>query len=264
MILLPQRLEIGAIPNFPWVSPGQSLARLILEGCLKANMPLENGDVLVISQKIVSKAEGCYRNLNDVTVSAEARAIAEKTSKDPRLVALILEEASEIIAAAPDVLITRHRSGHIMANAGIDRSNIEGNEDAVLLLPEDADASAADLRATLETETNTSLGIIIADSHGRPWRLGTTGVAIGVSGISALWDKRGDTDAFGRPLKVTQLALADMLASAACLVSGEGGEGRPVILIRGLRADASPQTSKNLLRPAEQDLFRSPPRVYTR
>ena len=214
-------------------------------------------DVLVITQKIVSKAEGRFVDLATVAPGAEAARIAAITKKDPRLVELVLSESSVILRAVPGVLIARHRCGWVMANAGIDQSNLgPGRADQVLLLPLDADASAARLAEALEARLGADLPVVVSDSFGRPWRNGVVNVALGASRLPSLIDRRGTLDRDGRRLEVTQIALADMVATAAGLVMGEGAEGIPAALVRGLVYDDAPAVpASSLNRPVEQDLF---------
>ena len=230
----------------------------VLGQALEANglLPFAPGDVLVVTQKIVSKAEGRLVNLAEVVPGPQALALAETTRKDPRLVELVLSEATDVVRAAPNVLITRHRSGHVMANSGIDRSNLGTRGEHVLLLPADPDASAAKLRFNLSTRYGASPAIVVSDSFGRPWRLGVIGVAIGADGLPSLVDRRGERDRDGRMLEVTEVALADLVASAAALVSGEGAEGIPAVLIRGLKLPLGSSPASTLIRPEQQDLFR--------
>jgi coenzyme F420-0:L-glutamate ligase/coenzyme F420-1:gamma-L-glutamate ligase len=218
----------------------------------------EPDDVLVVAQKIVSKAEGRQVDLAQVMPGERARELARLTRKDPRLVELILAESSEVLRAQPDVLIVRHRLGYVMANAGIDRSNVPCAAGApqVLLLPVDPDASAAALRATLAGRLGFPLAVIISDSFGRPWRRGVVNVAIGAAGLPALLDRRGEADRAGRRLEVTEVALADALAGAAGLLMGEAAEGIPAVLIRGLAVRAPECPARALLRPLSEDLFR--------
>jgi coenzyme F420-0:L-glutamate ligase / coenzyme F420-1:gamma-L-glutamate ligase len=239
------------------VVPGVDLARLLAASIRAAGLVPERHDVLIVTQKIVSKAEGRFVDLRAVTPSAKAIELAEITRKDVRFVELVLMESAAVVRAAPDVLITRHRSGHIMANAGIDRSNMgPGDKDRALLLPADADASAQRLRTALCEYWPQPPAVLISDSFGRPWRLGVTNVAIGASGLPALVDRRGETDRDGRRLEVTQVALGDMIASAAGLVTGEGAESVPAVLVRGLRWAAEDRPAAALLRPPQEDLFR--------
>jgi coenzyme F420-0:L-glutamate ligase/coenzyme F420-1:gamma-L-glutamate ligase len=216
---------------------------------------LQDDDVLVVTSKIVSKAEGRRVSLTEIQPGDEARRLAAITGKDERMVELVLRESTEVSRAAPNVLVVRHRLGFISANAGIDQSNVAGDDDSALLLPLDPDASATRIRDGLHALTNAQVGIVLSDSHGRPFRMGNVGVAIGVAGIPALRDLRGSSDLFGRTLKITIQGYADMIASAAGLVSGEGAEGLPVIHIRGLNVRGDGKAS-DLNRPAEQDLYR--------
>jgi len=252
-----KRLQIFAPESFPLVEPGDSLPQQILNSLDQDKTPLQQGDVLVLAQKIVSKSEDRYVELTDVSASVEAHALARKCDKDPRLVQLILDEASEVLRCVPGVIIVRHKLGMVMANAGIDHSNISDSADGqrVLLLPRDPDNSARRLREQLQQATGLDLAIIINDSFGRPWRIGTTGVCIGCAGIAALIDRRGDSDLFGQELQVTQVALGDELATAASILMGQADESRPVVIIRGLEFPAEPASARHLLRPAEEDLF---------
>ncbi|MDD5175326.1 MAG: coenzyme F420-0:L-glutamate ligase [Sterolibacterium sp.] len=247
-------ISFSALQGIADVKSGDDLAAL-----LAAAMPsAANGDVLVVAQKIVSKAEGSSVNLNTVSPSARALELAAITGKDPRLVEVVLSESSEVLRAKPDVLIVRHRLGYVVANAGIDRSNVRSpaGEEHVLLLPRDADASAAALRAGLQQRLGLELGIVISDSFGRPWRNGVVNVALGVAGLPALVDCRGELDLYGRKLEVTQVALADALAAAAGLLMGEGAEGQPAVLAQGLIWTAPARPAQALLRPLAEDLFR--------
>jgi coenzyme F420-0:L-glutamate ligase / coenzyme F420-1:gamma-L-glutamate ligase len=253
----PQVSLIGLL-GIPEVLPGADLAA-VLESALKAGgIDLRADDVLIVAQKIVSKAEGRFVPLASVTPGAQAQELAAVTGKDARLIELILAESSEVLRARRDVLIVRHRLGFVMANAGIDRSNVGASADGerVLLLPKDPDASAASLRAALTTRMGVAPGVLISDSFGRPWRKGVVNIALGAAGIPALLDRRGETDRAGRKLEVTEVALADALTAAAGLVMGEAAEGIPAVLIRGLRFTAAANTAQSLVRPLTQDLFR--------
>lgn len=254
-------LEILPVPGLPMVGPGDDLAALIDDALREARLELHPGDVLAVAQKIVSKAEGRMVRLADVVPREEAVQLAAHTNKDPRVVELILRESTKVVKVGRNVIITEHRLGLVMANAGIDRSNVSAGACApdtaeVLLLPEDPDASAAALRASLGQRCGVSPAVIVTDSIGRPWRLGTLGTAIGSAGIETLVDLRGRPDLYGRALEVSEIALADSLASAAVLVMGEGAEGVPVALVRGLPPSDSTQTARALLRPRDEDLFR--------
>ncbi len=234
------------------------MAGLLLTALEAAGIALADGDILVVAQKVISKAEGRQIPLVDVIPGEEALAVAEVTGKDPRLVELILQESDGISRMARGVLIVRHRLGFTSANAGIDRSNVAqpGSDEQVLLLPLDPDESAAALRRAIAEKSQTQIGVVISDSHGRPFRLGTTGVAIGVAGLPALWDRRGETDLFGYQLKHTDVGLGDELAAAAGLLMGQGAEGLPAVLIRGLNFPAEAGTARDLVRPPEKDLYR--------
>ncbi|MBZ0296772.1 MAG: coenzyme F420-0:L-glutamate ligase [Anaerolineae bacterium] len=250
-------LSLTALPDIPLIQPGDNLTTIILEAVARAGMTLQDGDVLVITSKIVSKAEGCLVDLRTITPGAEAQALAAEIDKDPQLVELILRESVRISRKALHVLVVEHRLGFVSANAGIDHSNVVGNdENLVLLLPIDPDASARDIRTEILNRTGTAIGIIISDSHGRPFRLGTTGVAIGVAGMPALLDLRGQPDLFGRTLRISMLGYGDMIASSAQLLTGEGGEGLPVVLVRGLQFPKMDGHAHDLQRPAESDLYR--------
>lgn len=249
-------IQILPVCGLPEVEPGANLAQL-LAVATAALRPFAPHDVLVVTQKIVSKAEGRYVELADIEPGAHALALAEITGKDPALVDVVLRESVAVVRAAPNVLITRHRTGHVMANAGIDRSNFgPGREGAVLLLPEDADASAHALRADAAWGDDPPPAVVISDSFGRPWRYGVVGVAIGADGLPSLVDRRGELDRAGRPLEVTEVALADILATAAGLTMGEGAEGVPAALVRGIDWHGPSRPAAALVRSPEQDLFR--------
>jgi coenzyme F420-0:L-glutamate ligase / coenzyme F420-1:gamma-L-glutamate ligase len=251
-------LRVTALTGFPQVAGGDDLALLTQAALTRNELRLQAGDVLVFAQKVVSKAEGRRIDLRTVTPDTRAREVARAVQKDPRLVELILRESRRIVRAAKDVLIVEHRLGLIMANAGIDQSNVAdpASGEFALLLPEDPDASAARLRERLHALTGHEAGIVISDSFGRPWRVGTVGVAIGCAGFPATVDLRGAPDMFGRPLRVTVVGHADEVASAASIVMGQAGEARPVVLVRGLESRAPAQPAAALIRPQQQDLFR--------
>ncbi|QOJ30937.1 MAG: coenzyme F420-0:L-glutamate ligase [Gammaproteobacteria bacterium] len=249
-------LSLTPLPGLPAIRPGDDLASLIAAALDHAGLVLADGDVLAVTQKIVSKAEGRLRRLADVQPSAGAQALAVETRKDPRLVELILQESREVLRTRPDLLIAEHRLGIVLANAGIDRSNLGGDEESVLLLPEDPDASAARLRQALQRSSGAALGIVITDSVGRAWRRGTVGIAIGTAGVAPFTDLRGRRDLAGRPLQVSEIAPADSLAAAAVLVMGEAAEGTPVVLIRGAGGGGEDLPARAVLRPRAEDLFR--------
>jgi coenzyme F420-0:L-glutamate ligase/coenzyme F420-1:gamma-L-glutamate ligase len=250
-------LAFHALPGVPEIVPGTDLAGVTSYALSRAGLELARGDVLVVAQKIVSKAEGRFVSLPDVQPSARAHEIAAQCLKDARLVELVLAESSAVVRVAPNVLITRHRCGFVMANAGIDRSNTgSGAGDTVLLLPLDADASARQLRAALQLRFRIAPGVIVSDSFGRPWRHGTVNVALGVAGLPALVDMRGRMDRDGRTLQVTQVALADAVAAGAGLVMGEATEGAPLVLVRGVATAAPDTDGQALIRSPGEDLFR--------
>jgi coenzyme F420-0:L-glutamate ligase/coenzyme F420-1:gamma-L-glutamate ligase len=250
-------LNIVAIPGIPLIKAGDDLAHIVVAACKSSGNFLENGDVLVISSKIVSKSEGRLFDLRDIIPSERALQVAQETQKDPRLVELVLQESEEVSRARPGVLVTRHRLGFVSANSGIDQSNVGADsDDCVLLLPHHPDASAEALRRSLSIRSGVDVGIVISDSHGRPFRLGNIGVAIGVAGIPALIDLRGQPDLFGREMRVSTQGFADLVASAAHLVCGEGDEGLPVVLVRGLELASKQGKASDLIRPPQQDLYR--------
>ena len=251
-------LSLTALPGIPLVRPGDDLVEYILKGLRSERLNLTDGDILVIAQKVVSKAEGRYVRLDNVQPSTRAQQLAETAGKDPRLVELILSESSEILRCCPGVIIVVNRQGLVLANAGIDHSNVEqdGDVEQVLLLPADPDASAACICSELREQTQVSVAVIINDSIGRAWRNGTTGTAIGVAGLPAMLDLRDHPDLFGEPLRVSEEAVADELAAAASLLQGQAAEGRPVVLIRGYAPSALPSPASSLIRPKAKDLFR--------
>ncbi len=250
-------LQLFALSDFPQVASGDDLARFTVEALGRDGLRLRPDDALVFAQKVVSKAEGRLVELASVTPGDEALRLARTVRKDPRLVELVLRESRRVVRAAPDVLIVEHRLGLIMANAGIDQSNVAGPDgDCVLLLPEDPDASAMRLRERLAQLTGCESAVIISDSFGRPWRVGTVGVAIGCAGLPAILDLRGHSDLFGRPLRVSIVGHADEIASAASVLMGQASEARPVVLIRGLPARTAHRPASALLRPPGEDLFR--------
>lgn len=252
------RLELIPLLNFPLVEPGDDLAQLIFAALQKNGLTLQAGDVLVIAQKIVSKAENRYVRLADVTASAEAIALAQQADKDPRQVELILRESREVLRVRPGVIIVEHRNGYVHANAGIDKSNIfrDASDPRVLLLPEDPDASARALRQGLAERAGIAPQIIINDSMGRAWRNGTVGLAIGTAGLQPLYNQIGDEDMFGNVLEVTEPAVADELAAGASLVMGQAAEACPVVLARGARLKSAEVGSAGLLRDKSLDMFR--------
>jgi coenzyme F420-0:L-glutamate ligase/coenzyme F420-1:gamma-L-glutamate ligase len=249
-------MTLTALPGLPLIEPGDDLGTILRDGLERADLALEDGDVLVVAQKIVSKSEGRRIRLDSVAPSDEARRLSAELGKDPRLIEIVLGESRRVLRAERGLMIVEHRLGFVCANAGIDHSNVPGGDDWVLLLPEDPDASADRLRRSLEAWSGRQLGVLIIDSHGRAWRMGIVGVAIGVSGFPALVDLRGEEDLFGYRLRVTQVGLADEIAAAASALMGQAGERRPVIHVRGLPYPLREGSLAELIRPADQDLFR--------
>jgi coenzyme F420-0:L-glutamate ligase/coenzyme F420-1:gamma-L-glutamate ligase len=252
------RLELIPLEGFPLVQPGDDLAQLIMASLEANDLPLEEGDVLVIAQKIVSKAEGRYVRLADVTVGPEALALAAQADKDPRQVELILRESTEVIRVRPGVIIVEHRNGYVHANAGIDKSNIANDRDdpQVLLLPEDPDRSAQALRQALAQRAEVAPQVIINDSMGRAWRNGTVGQAIGTAGLAPVNNQIGEQDLFGNVLEVTEPAVADELAAGASLVMGQAAQACPVVLARGAGLQQAEGGSDALIRDKAMDMFR--------
>ena len=275
-------LILTPLPNIPLIRPGDNLADILLNALAVEKIQLQDGDILVLAQKIVSKAENRLVNLATVAPSPAALELAAQTGKDPRLTELLLRESNEVLRARIGSAIVEHRLGFVCANAGIDHSNVEPaphpppspqgggdflpspfgrgvggeGEDWVLLLPENPDQSAAEIRANLEAASGAKLGVMIIDSHGRAWRLGTVGVAIGLSGLPGLIDERGWQDLFGYTLQITIVGVADELAAAASLVMGQAAEGTPAIHVRGFPYPLREGSLKELLRPKDQDMFR--------
>jgi coenzyme F420-0:L-glutamate ligase/coenzyme F420-1:gamma-L-glutamate ligase len=252
--LISHDLWLRPLRDIPLIEPGDDLAEIILASIEKADWDLQNGDVLVMAQKIVSKAENRTVDLATVIPSSRAIELATEVRKDARLVELILSESENVVRRGPGVLIVEHKLGFVMANAGIDRSNVNG-EDHALLLPVDPDRSATVIRRAIAARVEIDVGVLIIDSFGRAWRNGTIGTAIGASGVPTLLDLRGRADLFGRPLETTEVGWADELAAAASLMMGQAGEGRPVILVRGL-VETGEGSAADLLRPKQKDLFR--------
>lgn len=251
-------VELLAVPGIPLVREGDDLVALIADGAGQGGITPRGGDVFVLAQKIVSKAEGRMVDLATVAPSAEAIELAAKVHKDPRLVELILAESVRVVRARPGLLIVEHRLGLVMANAGVDQSNLvqpDGPQRA-LLLPVDPDGSAAILRKRLSQRFGVPVAVIISDSFGRAWRRGTCGVAIGAAGLPSLMDLRGSPDLFGRELQVSITGHADEIAAAASLVMGQGAEGQPVVIVRGLTWRGADSAASELVRPAAEDMFR--------
>ena len=254
----PTRIELIGIPDFPLVKAGDDLAALIAGTLERIALRPTAGEVLVVAQKIVSKAEARFVDLAKVTPSRRAHKIGGEIQKDPRLVEVILGESSRVVRQRPGLLIVEHRLGYVMANAGVDHSNVaapDGRE-RVLLLPRDPDASAEALRTKLSARFGVPLAVIVNDSFGRAWRRGTVGVALGAAGLPAALDLRSNPDLFGQALQTTVVGFADEVAAAASVVMGQAAEGMPVVLVRGLSWHAPASAARSLVRPPEEDLFR--------
>jgi coenzyme F420-0:L-glutamate ligase / coenzyme F420-1:gamma-L-glutamate ligase len=251
-------VTLTPVPRFPMVRPGDDLAGLLIAACEGSALVPVDGDVVVVAQKVVSKAEGRYVDLAQVRPSAQAESLGAQVDKDPRLVEVILGESQRVVRHRPGVLIVEHLLGFIMANAGVDRSNVDPDLGAepVLLLPRDPDASAACLRDRLVAHFRSQPAVIVTDSWGRAWRRGTVGVALGAAGLPALMDLRGRSDLFGHELRVTETGFADEIASAASLIMGQADEAQPVVLVRGLSWAGAAAPGASLIRTSEEDLFR--------
>ena len=258
----PPRIELTALPGIPIIQPGDDSPGIILHAADEAGLAFQSDDVLVVAQKIISKAEGRLVDLQTVTPSRAAEELAIASRKDPRIVELILCESTEVLRVRPDLIVVEHRGGFVCANAGIDQSNAAAPHGSTsqgpwaLLLPEDSDRSAQRLRDALRTATGADIAVIISDSHGRAWRLGTVGVAIGVAGLHPLSDLRGRPDLTGRALQITEVGTADELAAAAGLLMGQAAEGTPAVLVRGATFIAGEGHLREMLRAKEKDLFR--------
>ena len=259
-------LTLTPLSNIPLIRRDDNLADIFVSALLDSNISIQDNDILVLAQKIVSKAEGRAVKLTTITPSQRALELARATEKDARVVELILQESNEVLRTRLGVIIVEHRLGFVCANAGIDHSNVnpplpmgEGlgvRGDWVLLLPENPDRSAENIRRQVEEKTGKKISVLIIDSHGRAWRNGTVGIAIGISGLPGLEDLRGKPDLFGYQLQVTQVGVADELAAAASLVMGQAAEGTPVVHVRGFPYPLRAGSLKELIRPKEQDLFR--------
>ena len=252
------RLSLTALDGIPAIEPGDDLAAVLCEALAATGLVPADGDVLAISHKVVSKAEGRYVDLPAVTPGPDAHALAAATGKDPRLAQAILAESRAVLRSRPGLVIVEHRLGMVCANAGIDQSNVSGGApgERVLLLPVDPDASAERLRAALRERFGADVAVVICDSVGRAWRNGVVGLAIGAAGLPTLLDLRGERDREGRELRVTTVGFADQVASAAELLMGEGAEGRPAVLLRGLSWSQPPAPAGALVRAPDEDLFR--------
>ncbi len=252
-----RQVELIGLSGVPLIDTGDDLPAVLAQAVRQSGLSLQDGDVLAVTSKIVSKAEGRWADLNTIVPDAHARQVAQECGKDPREVALILSESSSISRLRRGLLITEHRLGFVSANAGIDHSNTRPGEQWRLLLPENPDASARLLRERLSAEFGARIAVVICDSHGRPFRLGTIGVAIGSAGLPALWDLRGRPDLFGTALQVTEVGFADEIAAAAGLVLGQADEAIPAVILRGLSFPVDEHAcAADLIRPREMDLYR--------
>jgi coenzyme F420-0:L-glutamate ligase/coenzyme F420-1:gamma-L-glutamate ligase len=251
-------LQLFALRHFPLVKPGDDLAVQISQSLIDNELTLQDGDIVVLAQKIVSKAENRYRTLKDITPRDEAIRLAKETGKDPRAVELVLQESNRVLRYRYGSIVVEHKLGFVHANAGIDQSNLPDNADSemALLLPEDSDASANTLRNALQKKYGVNIGVVINDSFGRAWRLGTVGISIGIAGFDPLLDLRGQPDLFGRKLEITQVGLGDEIAAAASLLMGQAGEGVPVVILRGLQLPEAAGSVQTLLRKPDEDMFR--------
>jgi coenzyme F420-0:L-glutamate ligase/coenzyme F420-1:gamma-L-glutamate ligase len=253
-------LTLTPLDQFPMVSPGDDIAEVITTCLKRMQLDIIAGDILVIAQKVISKSENRLINLQDVNPGEHAKEIAIQCDKDPRLVELILSESNEVLRTRPGTIIVEHHLGFVCANAGIDHSNVAGEDgdkrDWFLLLPKDPDGSARRILKILRSKYHCLLGVLIIDSHGRAWRNGIVGTSIGMAGIPSLVDMRGKKDLFGYSLKITQIAAADELAAAASLMMGQADEGKPVIHARGFPYHLQSGSIQELIRKKEKDLFR--------
>lgn len=256
-------ISLFPVSNLPLIEPGDDLGSLIIDKLRAAGQAVQPGDIVVIAQKVVSKAEGRLVRLTDVVPDARSEEIAQVVDKDPRHVQVVLDDSNEILRTRRGLLVVEQKSGWVCANAGVDRSNVAATEDEMLaLLPEDADASAARIRARLLELSilgaETKLGVLINDSHGRAWRVGTVGVCIGCAGLPALWNQNGLRDLYGYELHASEECIADELCAAASLIMGQSSEGNPVVVIRGYQPPEHlrPTTARIIQRPAAMDVFR--------
>ncbi|HEY3779382.1 MAG TPA: coenzyme F420-0:L-glutamate ligase [Rhizomicrobium sp.] len=252
------KIELVALEGIPLVRAGDDLGEIASQALARMQLMLRDDDVLVVAQKIISKSEGRLVRLDSVIPSAQGREIARSADKDPRLVEIILRETRDVLRVRAGVIVVEDTRGLVLANAGVDASNVDadGGEGSVLLLPLDPDASALRLRNAIRERCGCNVGVIVNDSIGRAWRNGTIGTAIGVCGLAGLLDLRGTPDLFGRPLRTTDLGLADEIAAAASLLMGQAGEGRPVVLVRGVPYLRREGSARELQRPKALDFFR--------
>lgn len=251
-----QKIEIISVPDIPLIKEGDNISQILLNCLEKNDIVLQDSDVIVIAQTIISKAERSIVNLREVNPSLKAVELSEETGKDPRLCELILREAVEIVRVGKGPIIAETKHGIICASCGIDHSNVEGDLDYVALLPEDSDRSAVEIREFIRKKTGKDVAVIINDTQGRPLRAGAVGTAIGSSGLVPIWVRAGESDLYGYILEASPIAIADELASAASILQGQSNEGIPVVIIRGARYLKGEGTAKELLRDREKDLFR--------
>jgi len=253
-------LTLTPLQNIPIIRQDDNLADMLVKSLQETDIELQDDDILVIAQKVISKSEGRMVDITSISPSEQAIALAQKAEKDPRVVELILQESNEIIRVRTGAIIVEHKLGFVCANAGIDHSNVagDGNEkqEFVLLLPTDPDQSARTIREQIKQKTGKDIGVMIVDSHGRAWRNGTVGICIGLSGLPGLIDERGWQDLFGYTLKITIVGVADELAAAASLMMGQAAEGKPAVHVRGFPYPLREGSLKELIRPKEQDMFR--------
>ena len=254
----PIALSVLALESFPLVRSGDDIAALIIKDLAEHDLTLLRRDVVVIAQKVISKAEGRFVDLTTVRPSSEAMNLGAEIEKDARFVQVVLSESNSVVRSRKGLIITEQLQGFVMANAGVDQSNVAAQDgsEQVLLLPQDADASAQEIRKRLEAYYGCEIAVVINDSFGRPWRRGIVGVAIGCAGLPSVIDIRGESDLFGRVLQVTEIGFADEIASAASLLMGQASEGRPVVVLRGLNWAAPESPATSICRPPEEDLFR--------
>lgn len=253
---VPHKIEILGVPGIPLIKEGDDIAHILLDCLKKNNISLENSDVIIIAQTIVSKAEGNIVDLRDIEPTEKALKLSQKTGKDPRLCQLILQEAVELVRVGEGPIIAETKQGIVCASCGIDQSNVLGDHHHVVLLPEDSDRSAARIRKKILDNTEKDVAVIISDTQGRPLRAGAIGTAVGVSGLVPIWVRAGESDLYGYILKASPIAVADELASAASLVQGQSNEGLPIVIVRGARYLRGEGTAKGLIREREKDLFR--------
>ncbi len=248
------------ILNIPLITEGDNIAELLFSAINNQGIEINSGDILAVTSKIISKAEGRMVNLTEVVPSEKAKHLGKKTKRDPRLMELVLSESRDIVRATEHAIIVEHNLGFICANAGIDHSNVQGSygnkEDWFLLLPKSPDISAENIKYYMKEKTEKEIGVIIIDSHGRPWRKGTVGIIIGTSQVPALINLRGKTDLFGYQLRISEISAADELAGAASLMMGQADEKIPAIHIKGFPYSFCNSSIKDILRPRNLDLFR--------